>query len=336
MGQDLSIFDGANVPAHLRTMFRPDAADDLSSGVTGGFPIISYKGKVWNIVESGNRTMVTYEDGEPRSSIEVVIVKANPKISKNYYAGGYEEGSTEKPTCYSHDGEVPSREAASPQAAKCAICPRNQWGSKVTENGAKGKECVDSRRLAVAAAGDLSKPMLLRVPAGSLRELAQYADLLKKRQAPYQALVTKIAFDHEVAYPRFTFKPVRWLTNDEAAQVAETLESPTIPIITGEDDRGDTGEFHIEGERPTHAIAQPAPTPNAEPPRPVSAVKAAARVSPAKVDKALADAFGDAEPPAKAVVSEAPTPKAEAAPSAESHAAKISQDLDALLAQFDD
>src|SRR5690606_11680321 len=108
----------------------------------------------------------------------VVIVKANPNLSKTFYKNGYEEGSAEKPTCYSHDGLKPAADAAEPQASACLACPHNVWGSRVTENGSKGKACQDYRRLCVVPSGQLDRPMLLRVPAGSLKDLVAYGDML--------------------------------------------------------------------------------------------------------------------------------------------------------------
>lgn len=272
---DLSIFEGSAVPAHVRAKFAVEANTDLSSGVSSGFPILSFKGKVWHVVEGENRTLVANEDGEPRSSIELVILKSNPHISKVFYRDGYEEGSAAKPTCYSHDGIVPApdSEKISP---KCAICPNNQWGSKTTEMGAKGKACADSRRLAIAPSGELDRPMLLRVPAGSLKELVAYAEMLARRQTPYQAVVTKVSFDHTVAHQKLVFKPIRWLNEDEITTVAEVVKRDTVASIVGNDQSGGTvaAEPEIAGERPTHAMAQ-APE--------KSAVKEAVKVTPAEV-----------------------------------------------------
>jgi hypothetical protein len=228
-------FDSGNVPAHIRNAFGDTSANtDLSSGVvSGGYAVISYKGNRWHVVEGGNRTLLTNEDGDPRSSIEVVILKSNPHLSKIYYDGGYEEGSTAKPTCYSNDGHGPASDATSPQAAKCAVCKHNAWGSRITENGSKGKACADLRRVAVAPSGDLTKPMLLRIPAASLKELSQYADMLNKRKAPYSAVVTKIGFDPEVAYQRMKFRAVRWLDAEELEAVADTAKLDVINRITG-------------------------------------------------------------------------------------------------------
>lgn len=275
---ELSIFEGSAVPAHVRAKFAVEANSDLSSGVSSGFPILSFKGKVWHVVEGENRTLVANEDGEPRSSIELVILKSNPHISKVFYRDGYEEGSAAKPTCYSHDGIVPAPDSEK-ISLKCAICPNNQWGSKTTELGAKGKACADSRRLAIAPSGELDRPMLLRVPAGSLKELVSYAEMLARRQTPYQAVVTKVSFDHTVAHQKLVFKPIRWLNEDEITKVAEVVGRDVVTTIVGNDQYGAAQaavEPEIAGERPTHSMAQ---APAVE----RSAVREAVKVTPAEV-----------------------------------------------------
>jgi hypothetical protein len=83
---------------------------DLQSGVSIGFPVLSIKGKVFHIKEGGEAELVEQPDnpGEPATSLEVVLIKANPHISKVYYELGYEEGADTKPTCYSNDGIKPA------------------------------------------------------------------------------------------------------------------------------------------------------------------------------------------------------------------------------------
>ena len=160
-------------------------------------------------------------------------MKSNPNLSKIYYKGGYEEGSTAKPDCYSLDGIEPSQNAQDKQSDKCLSCKWNAWGSRISENGAKGKACADSRRLAIAPAYDLENPMLLRIPAGTLKELTAYAQMLNRRKAPYSAVITRISFDHTVAYPKMQFKALRWLTEEEGDVVAEVLGSDILGNITG-------------------------------------------------------------------------------------------------------
>lgn len=233
MGQ-LIPFEGTALPAHLADFAV--SGDDLTSGAGGGFPSISIKGKVFHIVRGDERTLITdpnSADDEPARSIEVVILRANPGLSKNYYTEAYVEGSDAKPTCYSQDGIAPAADAQEPQATKCAVCPHNVWGSKISEQGSKGKACSDSRRLAVAPAGQLNDPMLIRVPAASLKTLYQYGELLKKRGVKYPAVVTRIGFDYTVAHPALTFKPVGFLDAELMKEVAEQIKSDVVTQIVG-------------------------------------------------------------------------------------------------------
>lgn len=154
--------------------------DDLSSGIQSSFGIIGYKGKVWSIRYRGDETQLMREDGDgPKSSIEVVILKASKHVSKIWYEHGYVEGSSAAPDCFSNNGVTPEPTAAKPQCSTCAMCPHNQWGSRITPAGKAGKACADSKRVAVTPAGDIANdvyggPMLLRIPAASLQDLAMY------------------------------------------------------------------------------------------------------------------------------------------------------------------
>jgi hypothetical protein len=235
MSNDLTSLAGA-VPAHIRAAFGQPSNADLAAGVSAGYPIISYKGKVWHIVEGGERTLVTIGEGrnanDPAASLEAVIVRANPALNKVYYPDGYEEGSTERPLCHSDDGVLPSNDAQEKQSPACGTCPHNEWGSKISDTGSRGKACADSRRMAVAAVDDIENPMLLRCPAASLKTLLAYGQQLEKRGWPYQALVTRIGFDASLAYPSLTFTPERWLEPDELEQVMGLQEDDLVLNIT--------------------------------------------------------------------------------------------------------
>jgi hypothetical protein len=236
MSNELTTGLGGNVPDHIRAMFPQASNSDLAANVSAGYPIISYKGKVWHVVEAGERTLVTVGEGrnanDPAASLEAVIVRANPALNKVYYPDGYEEGSTERPLCHSDDGVLPSNDAQEKQAKACGACPHNEWGSKISDNGSRGKACADSRRMAVAAVDDLGNPMLLRCPAASLKTLLAYGSQLEKRGWPYQALVTRIGFDASLAYPALTFTPERWLEPDELAEVMGMQEDDLVLSIT--------------------------------------------------------------------------------------------------------
>ena len=234
-------FEGNKVPAALANLFAGvNTNDDLKEGVSAGFAIVTQKGSRWGIKRGKEDTvLVLNPEGNPVGSLEVVLVKANKHLSKNYYEKGYVEGSSEAPDCYSADGITPALNAPKKQAVQCASCPKNVIGSKISDAGKKSKACADSRRIAVVPAGDITNEvhgglMLMRVPAMSLRDLAEYGDGMKLKGFPYYAIVTRISFDTDVAYPKFKFKAVRPLTNEEAAKVVEHLKGSQLDSVLDE------------------------------------------------------------------------------------------------------
>jgi hypothetical protein len=236
MANDMIAIKASALPAHLRK--KAKAVNVFAAAVSaGGYPVVSIKGKVFHVQRGDERTLVTKpgDDEEAAGSLEVVILSANPNKSKVYYDGGYVEGSSDKPVCYSNDGIAPAKDAEDPQSSKCATCPHNQWGSRISDNGSKVKACSDSMRLAIAPAGQINDPMLIRVPAASLKTLGSYGSQLAKRGVGPEDVVTKIGFDYSVAHPALTFKAVRFVEEDEAAEIEQVLddEAETIGNITG-------------------------------------------------------------------------------------------------------
>ena len=289
MANDMVAITASKLPAHLQGKLKTQNV--FASAVSaGGFPVVSIKGKVFHVQRGDERTLITKgNDDEPASSLEAVIVAVNPNKSKVFYDSGYEEGSVAKPTCYSNDGIAPAADAEDPQANKCAVCPHNQWGSRITDNGGKGKACADSMRLAIAPPGQLNDPMLLRVPAASLKTLGQYGAQLAKRGVEPQHVVTRIGFDYTVAHPALTFKAIRFVEEDEMQEIESVLheESETIENITG------------VGNPVAREVEHKAEAPIAEPKK------------SAKVMEAEAEA--EAAPKAKVKVEETVAPKKEPA-----------------------
>jgi len=236
MSNDMVAISASKLPAHLQK--KDKVQNPFAAAVSaGGYPVVSIKGKVFHVQRGDERQLVTKpgDDDEAAGSLEVVILATNPNKSKVFYATGYEEGSSAKPDCYSNDGIAPASDAEDPQAKKCAACPHNQWGSRITDNGAKGKACADSMRLAIAPAGQLNDPMLLRVPAATLKVLGAYGSQLAKRGVEPKHVVTKIGFDYNVAHPALTFKATRFVEEDELAEIEQVLEDEQemIGLITG-------------------------------------------------------------------------------------------------------
>lgn len=260
MGEIVPLSAG-QLPAHIARRAAAAKAQntDLSTGVSAGFPVLSYRGKVWRLTRSGVATvLVNQETGEPRQSLELVLVKANPILSKLYYQKGYVEGSNEPPDCYSMNGKAPEPDSPKKQNVSCLTCPHNQWGSRVSETSSKGKACADVRRMAVATAANPAGLMLLRVPAASLKELKLYSDVLNQRDIPYNAVLTRVGFDPEKAHPQFQFKALGLLDEatcdalDAAAEeeICAQILGTTAPV---------GGEY--DGAPGTPVVEAPAPEP---------------------------------------------------------------------------
>lgn len=232
---NVTILPTINLPAEMMQHFEHLGADDLDQGISAGFPHISIRGAKWRIVSEGEEHPVYMPNSKDLAPfLKVIILRSNPNVSKTYYAGQFVEGSDDKPSCYSNDGIRPGADSPDIQSETCATCPMNVWGSKISPSGAKIKACADVRRVAVLPEGDLNfTPLLLRVPAASLSDLASYGRALKQRGIPYAAVVTKLSFDAEAAYPKIQFQYDRVLTAEEMGQVAERMSDPTLEDILG-------------------------------------------------------------------------------------------------------
>ena len=220
-------------------------ANDLAAGIGASFPVVSYKGKVWSIKYRGqihqllDKPTQPGHPAQPIALLPLAIVKASPVTSKIFYENGFNDQSNGPPDCWSTNGMAPDPASPKKQCDTCAACPRNVWGSKMLPSGKAGKQCGDSRRLAVVPAHDIKNeffggPMLLRVPAGSLQDMASYSNALQARGYPYFAVATGFSFDHTVAHPKFVFTPLRGFNDAEAAMILEHQESEQVKRILSE------------------------------------------------------------------------------------------------------
>lgn len=264
------------------------AGDDLSGGITGGYGLLKYRGKVWSIQRNGANQNLMREDGDgPRGSVDVVIVKANAQMSKTFYINGWDENNNNPPDCASANGIVPDQGVPHKQADVCALCPKNAWGSD--PGGGKGKACGDHRRLAVVPLTDLRNeffggPLLLRCPAASLQDMAAFDARYKSMGYPYFTMGIKIGFDPQESYPKFTFAAIRPLTNEEGQVIMELRNSPLTARVVNEG----TAPAVAQVAAPAQPAFLEAPPANAIQPQQVTAQPgpvAAAAPAPAAVQQ---------------------------------------------------
>jgi len=218
---------GNNLPAHLRNL-ELDATTKALMGSSGSGSTgkrISIRGNVFRMLVDG-KEIAQNED----RSMNIVIVAANPHVSRSYYEGTYEEGKNVAPTCWSNDGITPDTKVDEPQASKCANCPQNIAGS----GQGNGRACRYSQRLAVTLENDLQGDVYqLTLPAQSIfgnaengkMPLQAYAKFLGGHGLPVTAVVTEMRFDTASATPKLTFKAVRPLEEDEMTTCQEKGQS---------------------------------------------------------------------------------------------------------------
>lgn len=278
-----------NLPAIFQQA-GAEAFDEFSKGVTAGFPVISYRGKVWRVKQAGEEHLYLDENKEARPSIELVLVRSNPQLAKIFYEGAYSEGDSSPPRCWSADGIKPDAGVQNPISRACASCKNNAWGSKITPAGKKTRACADHRRMAVAFKHDVEQAALdsshevtvylLRTPPASLNPLREYIDdVLKPKGVPPYAVFTKIGFDPAASHPQLTFKGVQFLNDDQGKIVMALRESEDTKRILAEaqeysaagttDDAG-AGDAAVSTAEATPVAAAPAAsTKKPAAPRPV-------------------------------------------------------------------
>lgn len=228
-------FESGSLPAYLKSVDVSELNQDLTSHASSGFPIMSIKGKVFTLARGDEKTVLPNpKDPEsPATAIDVVVIKVNKGTSKVFYANGYQEGEQAKPDCFSNNGDKPDAGSKSPQAKSCQVCANNQWGSKVSATGGKGKLCQDSVRIAIAPADQVNDPMLLRVPPASIKALGELGTVCAKRGVPYNAAVTKISFDLASATPKLLFKPVGLVSDATFEAIKAVAASDLVNNILG-------------------------------------------------------------------------------------------------------
>src|ERR1700722_6386105 len=104
MTNEMTVFQedtGAEMSQVFGALAKQDLSKDLSGGVAGSYAIVSIRGSKFRIKYQGNEQPITAENGDPVGSLEAVIVKSNPYLTKQYYDKGYEEGDSGAPVCFS-------------------------------------------------------------------------------------------------------------------------------------------------------------------------------------------------------------------------------------------
>ena len=218
------------VPAHIQS--RVAARGGVKSQVqaallTDGFayPKISTRASRYRLVEDGTETVVG-------TTLDVVIVGSNPKISKIWYSKPYDGATDVRPDCWSNDGVNPDPTVEKPFHPNCGACPNNVLGSKITPNGAKSKICSDQRHLAVVASADPTKVYGLTVTISGMKGLREYIKDLSNYGLIPEEVVTELGFDEQASYPKIIFKQKGFVGEKALKAVEDIIKSDEVLVCT--------------------------------------------------------------------------------------------------------
>ena len=261
-------------PSYLAKATAPNSSDEFLGGVSGGMPlpVVSVRGKEFRFRFQGQ------EQNTRQREMQCILVAARPKVSKRFYASQYSSGETAAPDCASADGVTP--DVAEPVNDKCATCPKNAWGSKITDSGKEGKACQDYKRLVVLPLIDgqiADKPCVLDVAPTSLKApkgykgdelfLREYLNALGRHDIPPTAAVTTLGFS-DAEYPQLIFNFARFAEEDEynTAQGFRDDEEVKDVLEGGMEASGPVSE--AEGKTiPTKDVSEPEPEAKKEQPK---------------------------------------------------------------------
>lgn len=233
------------LPQHLAALF----AGKSNLVPTDTTPSLSFKGKVFSVNLNGAHKQLLDGDGNPLPMVEVIILNANPRRSRTFFAGKFVDGEGRSPDCSSYDGKRPANDVEEPQSPNCETCPQAVKGSKMNDKGQPITACQLRQRIVVVPSDKPDFDALLvnmastsafdkDSPDGAMgwHAFDQYKKELSSRGIPHTAAVkTKIRFAPSDAYPRLQFKFAGLL--DEAAMVvaAGRIESEEVMTLLNKD-----------------------------------------------------------------------------------------------------
>lgn len=174
-----------------------------------------------------------------RGEINVIIVAAQPKVSRVFYKGKYDpDAKPTLPDCWSNAGDAPEKEASNKQSATCNNCQQNVVGSG--ENG-KGRACRYQRRVALLLEGDNSGEIYqFKIPAkslfgkgtGNVHPFESYVRYLVSNHESPDTVVTNVSYDLNADSLELQFTPIRGLTDEEYDLVVAAQANPEAERYT--------------------------------------------------------------------------------------------------------
>jgi len=283
---NIALFNPSNIPAFARNHELSETAKALTGGGVGtSSKRISIKGGVFRLLAAGKEIAAIDE-----RFLDVIIVKAAPKVSRIFYAKSYDGDNITGPDCWSNDGERPDASAENKQATSCMSCPQNIAGS----GQGNSRACRYQQRLAVVLENNIEGDVLqLTLPAtsvfgkedGDKRPLQAFARNLAMQNPPIspEMIVTRMKFDTKAEAPKLHFAPNRWLTPEEFEIVKAQGESDeakravVMTVAASDGVKAASAPLKIEGKRPMGELTKEEDAPAYEP---IAAKAAKAKAKP--------------------------------------------------------
>ena len=174
------------------------------------------------------------------------------------YEGQFQRGKPNRAICYANGAMekdlAPAEDSPEPQAASCAVCPNNQFGSQ----GA-GKACKNKLAIAMLPPdATIDTPIqVLIVPPTSGKHFQKYMRIMTKtaKMNPIQ-VVSRVGFDPNTSYASPIFEPASHMV--DGRRVFEP--NPILELCLS---RKEEARERLESEKPDTserpAVAQSGP-----------------------------------------------------------------------------
>jgi hypothetical protein len=168
------------------------------------------------------------------------VVVIHSIFENQLYADKYDPNNLQPPICYAFaekDEDLkPHPDSSKPQAASCAECPKNVWGSD--PGGGKGKACKNVRRLAMISSNDLeeiskAEVALAKLPVTSVKNWSSYANQIANvLKIPPLAVITEISTEPDAKTQfQVNFQLVDKIEDGEKIKALLGKRRDTTPLI---------------------------------------------------------------------------------------------------------
>jgi hypothetical protein len=224
------------------------SVSELMSDELDGLPVHLAKIKIPS--GGGLAYEIPDEDGEPNPVKEFSAVVLFQHPVQMFYKADF-KGGQNLPDCGSYDGKIGKGDPG----GNCKSCPLNEFGTG--KNG--GKACKNRRRLYILREGELF-PMVLSLPAGSLKNYSEYLQRNISRGKKSCQYVTRFGLEKAEntegkPYSKATFRKDRDLTAEELAIVTPFAEQIKVYSQTASFEDISEDEYTVDSE--TGEVIQP-------------------------------------------------------------------------------